>query len=221
VVIGITDTRAQYDHLGGIYLGIAIAVFAVVALTLAAFLWRYRAGRRPGPGGRTDSTRLEAGYAVGLALIAAFLVALTFRVESRVDAITSSAEAAGGPVRIGVVAAQWNWRFVYPGRPRVEVLSGDTGRREFVVPAGRRILFRGASQDVLHDFWIPDLRFQRQVWPDHTESWALVFPHPGRYQGLCAWFCGLDHERMDFVVRAVVPDQYDAWLAARRREAAG
>ena len=189
---------------------IGVAVFALVALTLFWFLFRYRA-RRPGaPGVRHEHTVLESVYAVALVAITAFLLFKSFRAETRIDRLSTAAPA----LRIGVTAAQWNWRFAYPGGPQV-VTSADAPR-EVVLPVGRRILFRGSSQDVLHDFWIPDLRFQRQVWPDHTETWGLVFPKPGRYQGVCAWFCGLDHDRMDFVVRAVPPVRYEAWLRAAR-----
>src|SRR3954471_11097245 len=201
------DTRRLYDHLAGIYLPIGIAVFAIVALALFWLLFRYRA--RPGrvPGERHDHTALESAYAVVLVAITAFLVFMSFRTETRIDRISTASAAA---VRLDVTAAQWNWAFAYPGGPRL-VTSADAPR-EIVLPAGRRIVFRATSQDVLHDFWIPDVRFQRQVWPDHVETFGLVFPRPGRYQGVCAWFCGLDHDRMDFVVRAVAPARYAAWL---------
>src|SRR5437764_12824349 len=158
------DTRRLYDHLAGIYLPIGIAVFAIVALVLFWLLFRYRA--RPGraPGERHDHTPLESAYAVGLVAITAFLVAKSFGTETKIDRISTGAAT----VRIGVRAAQWNWAFSYPGGLRV-VTSGQTPR-DVVLPVGRRILFRGTSQDVLHDFWIPDLRFQRQVWPDHVET---------------------------------------------------
>jgi cytochrome c oxidase subunit II len=201
------NSRGLYDHLAGIYLPIAIAVFAVVAVVLFWFLFRYRARAGRAPGERHDNVPLESVYAIGLVAIAAFLVAKSFGTETKIDRISTASAAA---VRIDVRAAQWKWTFTYPGGLRV------VSPRDIVLPVGRRILFRGSSQDVLHDFWIPDLRFQRQVWPDHVETWGLVFPKPGRYQGVCAWFCGLGHDRMDFVVRAVAPAQYAAWLRAAR-----
>ena len=76
--------------------------------------------------------------------------------------------------------------------------------------------FAARSQDVLHDFWVPDVKFQRQVWPDHVEQWTLSFP-PGRHLGLCAWFCGLRHQNMRFVVQALPAQQFDDWL--HRKEA--
>jgi cytochrome c oxidase subunit 2 len=205
------DTRSLYDHLAGIYLPIAIAVFAVVAVVLFGFLFRYRARAGRPPGERHDNVPLEMAYAVGLVAITAFLVVKSFGTETKIDRISTAAAAA---VHIDVTAAQWNWQFRYPGGLRITTSAESA--HDIVLPAGRRILFRGSSPDVLHDFWIPDLRFQRQVWPDHVETWGLVFPRPGRYQGVCAWFCGLGHDRMDFVVRAVAPAQYAAWLRAAR-----
>jgi len=210
----VTTTRSQYDHVASIYLPIAVAVFALVALTLFWFLFRYRASRDPlrPPGEKVEATRTEAAYAVVLALVTAFLVTVTFRTLTREDQVTA---AVRPDVHVDVVGAQWSWRFVYRDRPGVQVVSSAERHADFVVPAGRRVQITAWSQDVLHDFWIPDLRFQRQVWPDHRETFTLVFPHTGSFQGLCAWFCGLYHDRMDFTVRVLTPARYDAWLAAR------
>jgi cytochrome c oxidase subunit II len=205
------DSRHQYDRLADVYLVIGVAVFALVALILFWFLFRYRVRRAGPPGAVHEHTVVESVYAVALVAITAFLLFKSFHTETRIDRLSTSAAPA---VRVAVTAAQWNWKLTYPGGLQI-VTSADTPR-EFVLPAGRRILFSGRSQDVLHDFWIPDLRFQRQVWPDHTETWGLVFPKPGRYQGVCAWFCGLNHDRMDFVVRAVSAASYTAWLRRAR-----
>ena len=198
------DTRAQYADLARLYLPIAIAVFALVAIATVAFLVRYRAGRPGGPSARHEHNALEIGYVVVLAAIAAGLVYATFHTESKEDAL-----AARPALRVDVVAAKWRWSFGYPG-------LGVPARPLLVVPAGRTVQFSGRSLDVIHDFWVPDVRFQRQVFPDHVERWDLVFPHPGSYQGLCAWFCGLGHQDMRFEVRALAPAAFQAWVARSR-----
>lgn len=202
------DTRAQYDGLVSLFLPIAVGVFVVVALVLAYCLIRYR--RRAGneePSRRKEAPKLEYAYIVLLVVAIVVLVIPTFRTESREDAL-----AASPALRVHVVAAQWNWRFTYAGRTS---LQGESGTRDpLVVPAGRTIRFDATSIDVIHDFWVPDLRFQRQVFPKHTEHFDLVFPHPGRYEGLCAWFCGLYHQNMHFVVRAVSPAAFQAMVRA-------
>jgi cytochrome c oxidase subunit 2 len=195
-----TDTREQFDRLASLYLPIGLAVFVLVVGVFAVFLWRYRFNASPDP--RRQSVKAEVAWIAVLAVIVAVLVAATFHVQSRVDALAGSTRPA---VQIGVVAAKWDWTFDYA--------NGATTRDVVVVPAGRPVGFSAVSIDVLHDFWVPDLRFQRQVWPDHRERFTLVFPHAGRYQGLCAWFCGLNHKDMRFEVRALAPPAFERWLA--------
>ena len=199
------DTKGEYGDLAGLYLPIAIAVFALVALALVAFLVLFRA-RRPGPpSAQHEHNAVELAYVAVLAAIAVVLLVRTFGVESRVDA-----SAGAGALRVAVVGAKWDWRFAYPG------LGVRSTRGELVVPAGRTIAFSGRSLDVIHDFWVPGVRFQHQVFPDHVERWKLVFPRPGRYQGVCAWFCGLFHQDMRFTVRALAGAAFDSWVASRR-----
>ena len=218
-----TTTRHEYAVLGDTYLTIAAVVFGIIALALAFVLIRYRAGRNPerAPGGREKHTVLEVSYVVLLAVITTFLVTITFRALTKENGITTAAANARNGLHIDVLAAQWNWTFRYLGRPVVTVnppaANGPTPLR---VPVGRPILFTGHSLDVLHQFWVPDVRFKRQVWPDHVETWGMVFPKAGTFQGMCNWFCGLRHQDMRFNVIAMPPRQFDAWLAGRRARAA-
>jgi len=210
----VTDTRRIYDGVAYPYLWIGGGVFVLVTLVLVVFLVRYRARLGREPGERAEAPKVEIGFGIFLAFVVAGLLVITFTALGRDDALGNRA-AAGPPLRVEVVAAQWEWRFSYPGTPVTQEAPGNGDPTILYVPAGRQILFTGHSQDVLHDFWIPDLRFQRQVWPGHEERWGLVFPHPGTYQGLCAWFCGLYHEAMHFDVRALPPAEFRAWLASR------
>jgi cytochrome c oxidase subunit 2 len=43
----------------------------------------------------------------------------------------------------------------------------------------------------------------------------------GEWVGRCAEYCGLDHWKMDFTVRAVPADEFDAWVAEQRAAAPG
>lgn len=193
-------TRSLYADLASLYLPIALAVAVLVLGFTSLAVVRGVRRREPAPGA-AEHNALEGAYVVVLAAIAAFLVAMTFRTEARVDAATSRAGLA-----IRVTAAKWRWTFTYPGGVRSAGL--------LVVPADRPVRFRARSIDVLHDFWVPDRRFQRQVWPDRETAWTLTFP-AGVHDGVCAWFCGLDHDQMRFAVRAVPAAEYRAWLERR------
>lgn len=217
-----TNTRAQYDSLGTTYLIVAGIVFGVIAVAFAFVLMRYRAGRDPAraPGEKDKHTVAEVAYVLVLACVTAFLVTITFRTLTREDSITAAAADSRHALHIRVVAAQWTWRFDYQGNPVVTVPPPGDAPTALRVPIGRPILFIGRSQDVLHQFWVPDVRFKRQLWPDHDERWGMVFPQAGTFPGVCNWFCGLRHQNMRFEVIAMPGAQFDRWLAAQRQRAA-
>jgi cytochrome c oxidase subunit 2 len=73
-----------------------------------------------------------------------------------------------------------------------------------VLPAGKTVEVRLRSRDVLHSFWVPDLRFKRDAYPDQASRFDVVVPL-GRHEGACALFCGLHHSEMRFDVRGVGP----------------
>jgi len=175
------DTRGVYDGLAAIYLPVAVAVFVLV---LAGLAWSLRTGGRA----REEAPPLEIAYAATLTLIAAVLIGFTFRATDREDA-----RAAGRVEVVRVVAAKWDWRFEHAdGRVETDVLT---------VPAGTEVEFRATSVDVIHGFWIPALKFQRQLIPGQTVTFRLRFTRAGwMTSGACSFYCGLDHARMRFSV---------------------
>jgi cytochrome c oxidase subunit 2 len=198
------NTRDVYDGLAALYVPIAAAVFVLVVLALAWLVFKGR--RRAEPRGPEENTRLELVYAGALAVIVAVLVTATFRALDR-----ESARAAGERVVIRVVAAKWNWRFEYPGG-RIETGAANGAPAQLTVPAGEQVEFRATSLDVIHGFWVPALKFQRQLIPGRTTTFRLQFPRPGfATSGTCSLFCGLEHARMRFSIRVLPRDEYDAW----------
>jgi len=205
------DTHHAYEHVKGIYLPIAIGVFALVAGTLVILL--VRGARRGRAGQRSEALGLEIAYALALACVAAFLVAVTFRTETPIDRTV-----AHPTLRIKVVAAQWSWRFVYPGGLTVSAVS-SWNPPVALVPAGAEVEFAGISRDVIHGFWVPRLYFMRQLLPGHVTRFDLRFGREGAYPGECSVFCGDQHTQMHFMLRAVAPAAFQRWLATGGREA--
>jgi cytochrome c oxidase subunit II len=203
------DTHHAYEHVAGTYFPIASVVFAIVLLTLAGLLVRGRLRGRPG--GRHEAMAVEGAYALALAGVVAFLLYTTFTTETPID----KAVASPG-VRIRVVAAQWSWRFEYPGGTTVSAVS-TWAPPVALVPTGTEVEFDGVSLDVIHGFWVPQLRFMRQLFPGHSSRFDLIFRKPGLYGGECSVFCGQQHTRMHFELEAVPPAQFRRWLASKGR----
>ena len=214
------DTRAAYDRVFELYVPVAVAVFILVAVALAVPVVRDRSrpGREPSP--RATSARLEGGYAVLLAVVAAVLLWRTLSAIGDTNPVVARAAAAPGAgpagLTVRVIAAKWNWRFEYPGGV---VEQGDGPRRipALVVPAGQPVRFRLSATDVTHAFWIPGARFKFDAVPGRTNVFDMAFRPGIAYEdNRCSEFCGQYHDQMRFRVDVRAPAAFRAWLAARQ-----
>ena len=114
-----------------------------------------------------------------------------------------------GAMDVFVQGKKWMWKFAYQGGPS----SLDVLR----VPAGRPVRLLITSRDVIHSFFVPELRVKQDALPGrYTQTWFQA-DHPGRYQVFCAEYCGLSHSGMLAELVVMAPDEFDAWLAEQRR----
>lgn len=205
-----SDTRSAYHDVAGVYGPIALAVLLLVFLLVVGIAVRYRASARRTRSQRAGAPGVEGLFVLALAAIAAGLVGFTFHTENREDRL-----APHPALTINVTAAKWTWRFGYPGGV---TQGGGSGTPTLVVPAGVPVRFALTSYDVVHAFWIPDLRFKRDANPRAVTRFDLRFPGRGGYSGVgeCSEFCGLDHADMRFLVRALSPARFRAWLGRRQ-----
>jgi cytochrome c oxidase subunit 2 len=114
-----------------------------------------------------------------------------------------------GAMDVFVQGKKWMWKFAYQGGPSsLEVLR---------VPAGRPVRLLITSRDVIHSFYVPELRVKQDALPGrYTQTWFNA-DRPGRYQIFCAEYCGLSHSGMLGELVVMPPVEFDAWLAEQRR----
>ena len=166
-------------------------------------------------GGHAASTApgLELAYLAVIAAVVVGLLTLTLRTESKVDALSSRPA-----LRISVTAFQWQWKFAYPNG--AVVVGGNALARRprlptLVVPQNEVVQFSLRSADVLHEMFIPAMRFKRYAFPNYTNRFDLSFPDTGRMPGACAQFCGLAHTQMRFSVLVLSRSDFRTWLASQ------
>jgi len=208
-------TRHEFRALWGVYLPIAVTVFVIVALALGFVVVRFR--DRPGrtASTRTGAPRAELVYVLAVAAIAATLVIVTFRTESRVDAL-----AASPALRISATGSDWRWSFYYPAQG-IDEPGRDQAPTDLYVPAGQTIEFDLTSLDVIHAFYVPYEDYQRAAIPKVINRFDLVFPKPGvETSGYCNEFCGIGHTEMRFEVHVLTPTAFAAWVSRQPRSGA-
>jgi cytochrome c oxidase subunit 2 len=207
------------------WVAVAVGVFIIGAVIFVAVVFRRRKGSDDRPKQIHGSTRLEIGWTVVPALILAVIAVPT------VSTIFSLAERPADPVEITVVGKQWWWQFDYGKSPDgAAVVTAN----EMHIPTGRDVLVTLTACDlslpggptgqpgcnVIHSFWVPELAGKRDVVPGHSNQLKIKTDKPGVYLGQCAEYCGLSHANMRFRVIVQPPDEYDAWLAGQREDAA-
>jgi heme/copper-type cytochrome/quinol oxidase subunit 2/peroxiredoxin len=131
------------------------------------------------------------------------------------------AGTVGSPT-VDVTAFQWGWRFAYAGTG-VRATGGlGLGRTpELVVPVGQPVRIRLHSDDVIHSFSVPSLRFERQSIPGRVTEFDLTVAEVGTYPGRCGTYCGLAHTEMPFLIRAMPREAFSRWLHTTANTAAG
>lgn len=145
---------------------------------------------------------------------------------------------------IRVVAEQFAWNIHYPGadgkfgKTRPELIDStdnplgldeedENGADDVLsinllhMPAGKPVIARLSSKDVIHCFWIPVLRVKQDVvpgmqipvWFEAIEK-AGVPGEPQVHDLACAQLCGAQHSAMS-LGRAIIHTQedFDAWYA--------
>ena len=207
------STREEYREVFSVYLPVALVVFALVCGFIGVAVIRGRR-REAEPSKRKNNLPLEGAYVAVLAVVTAALLVLTLSVNDRI----TTARAGQAAERIRVLAAQWHWRFEYLEH-RVAVTGSDERDAVLVVPRGVPIDFEGRSLDVIHAFWVPRQRFQRELFNDRVTRFTMTFEadDDGR-SAPCSFFCGLGHPSMRFRIRVLEPGDFAAWV--RRRQAA-
>jgi cytochrome c oxidase subunit 2 len=106
---------------------------------------------------------------------------------------------------IYVIGKQWMWKAQQP--------NGLKEINELHVPVGRNVRLTLASEDVIHDFFVPAFRVKMDVVPGHYNTMWFRPTKPGRYHFFCSQYCGTNHAVMGGWVTVMEPSEYASWLS--------
>jgi cytochrome c oxidase subunit 2 len=180
----------------------AFAVFVLVEGALLFAIFRFRGKPTDAePAQVHGNTTIEIVWTVIPALILAAIAVPTVR-----GIFETAAIPAADALKVQVIGHQWWWEFRYPD-------LGITTANEVHIPVGQTVSFRMGTADVVHSFWPPRFAGKRDVFPNRETRLWFKAEQPGEYPGQCAEFCGIQHGRMAFRVRAQTAEEFQSWVA--------
>jgi cytochrome c oxidase subunit 2 len=198
-----TPQARDIDNLFTLVFWIAVVIFVLVEAGLLFAVWRFR--RRSGPEREVKQVhgnlRLEVIWTIIPTVVLAVIAVPTLRTIFELRTEPAPEENA---LEINVIGHQWWWEFEYPE-------YGFATAQEMYVPTGRTVYLHITSADVIHSFWTPRLQGKRDAVPGRVNNLTFLVEEEGDYLGQCAEFCGLAHADMRHVVKAVSPEDFEAW----------
>jgi cytochrome c oxidase subunit 2 len=207
----------RVDHLYNLVLWITGVIFVLTEAALVLFSFRYR--KRPGQKALYShgSTRAEV---IWTAVPAAILIYLGFMSQSLWSELRVTRNFPTPALTIRVQAEQWLWHFKYAGPDGVFGTDDDiTVENAFHIPVDQPVEFQVTSQDVIHGFYIPDLRINQDAVPGLTSTIWVQANKLGTYDVRCTQFCGTNHYQMKGQITVDTPDDYKTWLASAKAAA--
>ena len=228
------------DDLYWLVMVVAVVVFLGVEGALFYSLFKFRARRGTVAAQIRGNTRLEIGWTVGAAVILVVLAILTFIYLPGIRTPPNSGPdglqladrvlVAAGPTKqlppngkalnICVNGQQYIWRYTYAQNCRNAPLNAPFSYEIMYVPTDTTVTLDIDAQDVVHSWWIPELGGKFDAVPGYSNNTWMKIPGDlagQTFRGQCAELCGRNHANMTARVRALSPQDFEAWLDNQRR----
>jgi cytochrome c oxidase subunit II len=229
----ITSTGLLVDRQYNLTLYVTGAVFILAQLGLASAVVRFRDRKQ-----RAHFTHGNtAAEIIWTSVTVAAFIGLAF-MGRKAWADVRFTPAASDAIRVEATTNQFVYTFRYPGSdskfgmldpklvnaPEGNPLGLDSndpaGRDDIVVPTLTvpvdhpiELLLR--SQDVVHNFFVRELRLQQDSVPGMVIPIQFTANRIGEYEIVCTQLCGLGHNNMHSLLKVVSESDYESFLKSK------
>ena len=193
-------------------------IFIATSFALFWFLWKYDAAKNAQPVAFTHGSHtLEVVWSI---LPAATLVFIAvYQMDAWADAKMRRPTLPDGspkPPIAEITGRQFEWRIRYAGADGLVGTPDDVQlANDLHLPVNEEIVLAIKSQDVLHSFFLPNLRVKQDVVPGMKQFVWFQANKTGVYDIVCAELCGWGHYKMRGRLTVESREKFDAWLAER------
>ena len=210
-----------------ILLPVTIGISVLVLALLAYVVFRFNERSNPSPSRTIHNGPLEIAWTVVPALILVVIAVPSFRLLA--DQLVIPAP----DMTLKVTASQWHWNYGYPKaeggfafdsiiKENKDLKPGDINLlavdNAAYVPVGKVVEVDVTSQDVIHSFSVPSFGVKIDAIPGRLNKTWFKADREGVFHGQCSNICGIDHAYMPIEIHVVSEGDYQAWLAAAKKQ---
>lgn len=223
----INESGQSIDFLFRLVHGLCAGVLVITSVIIAWSLWKSGTATADSPRAAYIKSNLLLEI-TWTAIPGALLLWLAFYQldvwsDTRLDRPTQivGQQTVDVPPLVLVKARQYGWEFHYAGVDQKIRTEDDVYCENLlVVPADRDVVLQLESRDVIHSFFVPELRLKQDIVPGMSHLVWFNAKATEEIEVLCAELCGEGHYRMRAKMRVVSKDSFDTWLleAARNEQ---
>jgi cytochrome c oxidase subunit II len=204
-------------------------IFFLAQFALGWVIVKFRDdGRRAGYS--HGNNKLEALWTSAAGVLFIGLVLMGAKIWAGVHFDSGPADA----MQVEVMAKQFAWNFRYPGpdgkfgRTALELINDaaanpmgldekdPAGKDDIVsaslrVPAGKPVKLILHSRDVIHNFFVRELRLKQDIVPGMEIPFHFQADVPGSYEVPCSELCGLGHFQMRTTMVVMSETDFEQW----------
>jgi cytochrome c oxidase subunit 2 len=194
----LTKAAGQVDELNLALTLVCAAVVLGITVSSVYFIWRYHASKKAEHQYNTQSIGLEIGWTiVTFAIFIGFFFWGSHVYRAQVQPVKPDYE-------VFVFAKRWMWKFHHP--------TGLVEINHLLLPTEKNIRLTMISEDVIHSFYVPELRSKQDVLPGTLTAIPIKALREGSFLLQCAEYCGTFHSRMGGKVTFMKEGDYRSFI---------
>ncbi len=200
---GVSTFAADVDRAFWVVNVISVFLFAVVIGSMLYFVYKYNTKKHPPELAQNIEhyTPIEIAWTV----IPTILLGIIFYYG--LDSLRAQRTMPTGAetIQVKVKAQKWSWSFEY---------ANGKKSSELFVPINKdiKLSMTAPLNDVLHSFYVPAFRTKEDIVPGQTTYLWFNATKKGKFNILCAEYCGTRHSYMQSFVNVVDEVEFSEWL---------
>lgn len=220
-----------YDQQFAITLAVTGVIFFVSQMALGYTIMKFRANGKQVQYSHGNN-KLEVLWTSAAAVLFVGLVLMGTRIWAGVHFEKAPADS----IEIQLLGKQFAWAFRYPGpdgkfgKTDIKLINDangnpfgidekdPAGKDDIVnaalkVPVGKHILLTMRSRDVIHNFFVRELRMKQDIVPGMEIPFHFQADKIGTYEVPCSELCGLGHSQMRTTMEVMSAEAFEKWKA--------